>query len=194
LIELNCGVISESLIEAELFGFEQSAFPGVRQGQPGLFHVAHGGMLFLDEVDALPLAMQAQVLTVIEQSEVRRLGSTRAEAVDAWIVSAANTSLDAAVASRQFRLDLYQRISAVILEVPPLRARGRDVLALAGVFLARSCAEHDLEPKRLGAAAEGALLAHPWPGNVRELQLAIERAVLLADGDEITPALLKLPA
>jgi transcriptional regulator with AAA-type ATPase domain/tetratricopeptide (TPR) repeat protein len=193
LIELNCAAIPESLVEAELFGHERGAFTDARQSRPGLFQAAHGGLLFLDEVNSLPLATQAKLLTAIEQREVRRLGSTRADPVDAWIVSATNTRLDAAVARREFRLDLYHRISAVILEMPPLRARGRDVLALAESFLVRSCAEYGLEPKRLGAAAEGALLAHPWPGNVRELRNAIERAVLLADGDEITPELMELP-
>ena len=192
LIEVNFAAIPESLVEAELFGYERGAFTDARQSRPGLFQSAHGGFLFLDEVDSLPLATQAKLLTAIEQREVRRLGGTRAEPVDAWIVSATNTRLDAAVARREFRLDLYHRISAVVIEVPPLRARARDVLALAAAFLDCSCAEYGLAPKRLSEPAEAALLAHPWPGNVRELRNAIERAVLLADGEEITPALMGL--
>ena len=193
LIEINCAAIPDSLVEAELFGYERGAFTDARQGKPGLFQAAHGGVLFLDEVNSLPLPAQAKLLTALEQREVRRLGSTRAEPADPWIVTATNSRLDAAVARREFRLDLYHRISAVVVEVPPLRARGRDVLALAQAFLSRSCAEYDLEPKRLGAEAEAALLAHAWPGNVRELRNAIERAVLLADGEEVTSALMELP-
>jgi len=193
LIEINCAAIPDSLVEAELFGYERGAFTDARQGKPGLFQAAHGGVLFLDEVNSLPLPAQAKLLTALEQREVRRLGSTRAEPADAWIVTATNSRLDAAVARREFRLDLYHRISAVVVEVPPLRARGRDVLALAQAFLSRSCTEYDLEPKRLGAEAEAALLAHAWPGNVRELRNAIERAVLLADGEEVTSALMELP-
>jgi len=193
LIEVNCAAIPESLVEAELFGYERGAFTDARQSKPGLFQAAHGGLLFLDEVDALPLATQAKLLTVIEQREVRRLGSTRAEPVDVWIMSATNAKLDAAVARREFRLDLYHRISAVTIEVPPLRARGRDIVTLAEAFLVRLCADYALAPKRLSPPALAALLAHPWPGNVRELVNVLERAVLLADGDEITPALMDLP-
>jgi transcriptional regulator with AAA-type ATPase domain len=193
LIEVNCAAIPEHLVEAELFGYERGAFTDARQSKPGLFQAAHGGLLFLDELDALPLATQAKLLTAIEQREVRRLGSTRAEPVDVWIMSATNAKLDAAVARREFRLDLYHRISAVTIEVPPLRARGRDVVALAEAFLVRLCADYALPPKRLSPPAQAALLAHPWPGNVRELVNVLERAVLLADGDEITPALMELP-
>src|SRR5262249_16609974 len=125
LVEVNCAAIPENLIESELFGFERGAFTDARQSNPGLFQTAHGGLLFLDEVGTLPLAAQAKLLTALEQRQVRRLGSTRPEPVDAWIVSATNADLVAAANRREFRLDLYHRLSAVTINVPPLRERGR---------------------------------------------------------------------
>jgi transcriptional regulator of aromatic amino acid metabolism len=134
LIEVNCAAIPENLVEAELFGFERGAFTDAK---PGLFQAAHRGVLFLDEVRSLPPAIQAKLLTAPEQREVRRLDSTRSEPVDVWIFSATNEDLSANVARGAFRLDLYHRISTVKLQMPPLRARGRDVITLANHFLER---------------------------------------------------------
>jgi transcriptional regulator with AAA-type ATPase domain/tetratricopeptide (TPR) repeat protein len=192
LVEINCAAIPENLVEAELFGFERGAFTDARQAKPGLFQAAHRGVLFLDEVGALPRSAQAKLLTALEQREVRRLGSTRGEPVDAWIVSATNEDLAEGIGRREFRLDLYHRISAVSFRMPPLRERGGDVLVLAGHFLERIAADYGVPPKRLTAAARDALLAHPWPGNVREMANRMERAVLLADGEDISPRLLEL--
>jgi transcriptional regulator with AAA-type ATPase domain/tetratricopeptide (TPR) repeat protein len=192
LIEINCAAIPENLVESELFGFERGAFTDARQAKPGLFQAAHRGVLFLDEVGALPRSVQAKLLTALEQREVRRLGSTRGEPVDAWIVSATNEDLAAGIGRGEFRLDLYHRISAVSLRMPPLRERGGDVLVLAGHFLERIATDYGVRPKRLTAAAHDALLAHAWPGNVREMANRMERAVLLADGEEISPQLLEL--
>ena len=186
LIEVNCAAIPENLVEAELFGFERGAFTDARQAKPGLFQAAHRGVLFLDEVGSLPPAIQAKLLTALEQREVRRLGSTRTEPVDVWIFSATNEDLSANVARGAFRLDLYHRISTVKLQMPPLRERGRDVITLAGHFLKRAYADYALTPKKLTAAAQEALLAHPWAGNIRELANLMERVVLLTDSDEIT--------
>ncbi|HXJ82808.1 MAG TPA: sigma 54-interacting transcriptional regulator, partial [Candidatus Methylomirabilis sp.] len=193
LIDVNCAAIPDTLVEAELFGYERGAFTDARQAKPGLFQAAHGGVLFLDEVGSLPLAAQAKLLTAIERREVRRLGGTRVEPVDAWIFSATNEDLAASVARREFRLDLYHRISAVTLEVPPLRQRGGDVLALAHHFLERISADYGLPTRQLTTEAEEALMAHSWPGNVRELINLLERAVLLADTEKIVRELLDLP-
>jgi transcriptional regulator with AAA-type ATPase domain/predicted ATPase len=192
LVEINCAAIPDHLVEAELFGFERGAFTDARQSKPGLFQSAHRGVLFLDEVGSLSIAAQAKLLTAIEQREVRRLGSTRAEPVDIWIVSATNEDLEAGAAQGRFRLDLYHRIATVAFSMPPLRERGRDVLLLARHFLDRFSADYGLPPRRLTESAEASLLAHPWPGNVRELANLMERAVLLADSDEIAPESLGL--
>ena len=193
LVDINCAAIPEHLVEAELFGFERGAFTDARQSKPGLFESAHGGVLFLDEIGSLPLVAQAKLLTALEQREVRRLGSTRAAPFDAWIVAATNEDLEAAVARGRFRVDLYHRISTVTLTMPPLRSRGRDVLLLARHFLEYFATDYGLPHRRLTAAAEQALLAHSWPGNVRELANLIERAVLFADTEEISPDALDLP-
>ncbi len=192
-IDVNCAAIPETLVEAELFGYERGAFTDARQGKPGLFQAANGGVLFLDEIGSLPLSAQAKLLTAIERREIRRLGSTRVEPVDTWIFSATNEDLAGSVARREFRLDLFHRISAVTLQMPPLRERGRDVLFLAHHFLERISADYGLPPRQFTKAAEEALMAHSWPGNVRELINLLERAVLLADTDKIVPELLDLP-
>ncbi len=185
-VDVNCAAIPEALLEAELFGFERGAFTDARRAKPGLFQAAEGGVLFLDEVALLPGALQAKVLTAVEQRSVRRLGSTRPEPVDVWIVSAANTDLPAAVRAGLFREHLYHRLAVLTLTLPPLRERGRDILHLADRFLARACAEYDLPPKRLDAGAQHRLLGYSWPGNIRELGNVIERAALLADTAVVT--------
>ena len=193
LVEINCAAIPETLVEAELFGFERGAFTDARQAKPGLFQSAHLGVLFLDEVGTLPLVVQAKLLTALELREVRRLGGTRSEPVDVWILAATNEDLPAAVAQGRFRADLYHRLSALPLRLPPLRERGRDVLELAEHFMARACGDYGLPAKRFTAEAQDAMLAYAWPGNVRELANLVERVALLSDALEISPALLELP-
>src|SRR6266540_899835 len=146
-VDVNCAAIPDTLLEAELFGFERGAFTDARRAKPGLFHTAHRGTLFLDEVGLLPEPLQAKLLTVLEEQAVRRLGSTSPEPVDVWIISATNTNLHAAVAARAFREDLYHRLAVLTLALPPLRERGQDVLLLAERFLARACADYGLPPK-----------------------------------------------
>src|SRR5262245_47728972 len=187
-VDVNCAAIPEALLEAELFGFERGAFTDARRPKPGLFQVAHGGMLFLDEIALLPEASQAKLLTVIEEGAVRRLGSTRAEPADVWLVSATNSDLRAAVRARRFREDLYHRLAVLTVELPPLRERGRDILLLAERCLARACDDYALPAKRLDAGAEARLLAYHWPGNIRELANVIERAALFADTPVLTAA------
>src|SRR5215472_4454206 len=185
-IDVNCAALPLPLLEAELFGFVRGAFTDARHPKPGLFHAAHGGVLFLDEIALLPESVQAKLLTALEDRSVRRLGATRAEPADAWVLSASNADLKAAVAARRFRDDLYHRLAVVTIELPPLRKRGRDIVLLAQRFLARACAEYSLPPKRLDAGAEARLLAYSWPGNIRELGNVIERAALLTDIEIIT--------
>jgi len=193
-IDVNCAAIPETLLEAELFGFERGAFTDAHRPKPGLFQAAHRGMLFLDEVGLLPDSVQAKLLTAIEERAVRRLGSTVSEATDTWLISASNTDLSAAVRARKFREDLYHRLAVVTIDLPPLRERGRDIVLLAERFLTRACLDYRLPTKRLDAGAHDRLLAYSWPGNVRELANVMERAALFADGTVITADALGVPA
>src|SRR3989442_3454270 len=149
-------------------------------------------MLFLDEIGLLPPALQPKLLTVIEEQAVRRLGSTRSEPVDVWILAASSEDLAAAVAARGFRKDLYHRLAVVTVALPPLRERREDIPQLAEHFLARACADYSLLPRTLAPDARAALLAYGWPGNVRELSYVVERAALLLDAPLISVAMLGL--
>jgi DNA-binding NtrC family response regulator len=182
-VRLNCAAFPESLLEAELFGYEKGAFTGAAQAKPGLFEAAEGGTLFLDEIGDLPSAQQAKLLRALEDGTVRRLGGLRDRKVDVRLVTATHRDLDKAASAGEFRADLYFRLSGAVLEVPPLRARPRDILPLARRFLAAATDR----PLTISASAEAALIAYPWPGNARELRNAIERAALLCDGEEISP-------
>ncbi len=189
-IEVNCAAIPDTLLEAELFGYERGAFTDARQAKAGLFQAAHGGTLFLDEVALLPLGLQAKLLKVLEDHVVRRLGSVRSEPVDAWVVAATSEDVENAMRAGRFRADLYHRLAVVTLTLSPLRERGDDIVLLAEHFLARACAEHGRPPKRLASDARAALIQHPWPGNVRELSNAMERLALLSDAQIVTADLL----
>jgi transcriptional regulator with AAA-type ATPase domain/tetratricopeptide (TPR) repeat protein len=191
-VSVNCAAIPGPLLEAELFGFERGAFTDARQAKPGLFEAAHNGTIFLDEVGLLPEGLQAKLLKVVEDRQVRRLGSVRSEPLDVWILAATSNDLAAPDRAPRFHEALYHRLSVVTLRLPPLRERERDVLLLAGLFLGRACAEYGLPRRRLGAAAEAALLRHAWPGNVRELANVIERAVLLSEEPVVTAEALGL--
>ena len=193
-VDVNCAAIPETLLEAELFGFERGAFTDARQAKAGLFQAAGGGTIFLDEVGLLPLPLQAKLLKVIEERSVRRLGSTRSEPIDVCIIAATSEDLAAATQEGRFRPDLYHRLAVVTLLLPPLRSRGRDVLVLAEEFLGRVCEDYGLPPRALTEDARAALLAYAWPGNVRELANVLERAALLSDGPALTAAGLGLPA
>jgi len=190
-VDINCPAIPETLVEAELFGFERGAFTDARRAKPGLLQTAHRGTLFLDEVGLLPELAQAKLLTVIEERVARRLGSTRPEAVDVCFISATNTDLQGALRVRRFREDLYHRLAVITFDMPALRERGRDVLLLAQRFLDRACVDYGLPPKTLGEEARARLLAYPWPGNIRELANVIERAALFTEAAVITGAMLE---
>ncbi len=192
-VDVNCAAIPEPLLEAELFGFERGAFTDARRAKPGLFQTAHRGTIFLDEVGLLPEPLQAKLLKVIEERAVRRLGSTASEPVDAWIMSATNADLQAAIRNRCFREDLYHRLAVLTLRLPPLRERGRDVVLLAERFLARACADYGLPEKTLGPGTHAGLLSYPWPGNIRELFNVIERVALLTEGTVVPAEMLALP-
>src|SRR5205809_999914 len=155
-VDVNCAAIPETLLEAEMFGFERGAFTDGRRAKPGLFQAAHRGTIFLDEVGLLPEALQAKLLKVLEEHAVRRLGSTRDDPVDVWIVTATNEDLLTAVRGRRFREDLYHRLAVLTLTLPPLRERGADILALADHFLQGACADYGVPPKTLTSTAPAA--------------------------------------
>jgi transcriptional regulator with GAF, ATPase, and Fis domain len=173
---INCAAIPESLLEAELFGYVRGAFTGAAQNRIGRIHAAQGGTLFLDEIGDMPLSLQAKILRFLEQGEVQRLGSSDVFTVDVRVVAATNADLDARVAAREFRTDLYYRLAVFPIELPKLAQREGDIALLAREFLASmagSCVT-------LSEAAMKMLERHAWPGNVRELRHVIERAVILA--------------
>jgi len=186
-LKLNCAALPESILEAELFGYEKGAFTGATQTKVGLFEAADGGTLFLDEVGEMAPSTQTKVLRALESGEVMRLGSSTTRKVDVRFISAANRDLRKLVASGGFRADLFFRLNGITMTLPPLRKRPEDVLPLAEVFLARSARKLGKPPPRLGEEARTALGAHPWPGNVRELRNVIERAVVLCQGETLKP-------
>ncbi len=194
LVAINCAAVSASLLDAELFGYKKGAYTGADADRPGLFERADGGTVFLDELGELPIELQAKLLRVLEQREVRRLGETEARPVDFRLFAATHRDLAAEVAAGRFREDLLYRIQEVRVDVPPLRDRGDDVLLLARVFLQQLEHQLGLAPHALAPAAQAALRAHPWPGNVRELKAAMRRAAILADGATITAPDLQLAA
>jgi DNA-binding NtrC family response regulator len=184
-VAINCAAIPESLLESELFGYEKGAFTGATQRKPGRFELAHRGTLFLDEIGELPLALQAKILRALEEKQFERVGGTQSLHVDVRVVAATNRNLKQRVAERQFREDLYFRLSVFPIQIPPLRERGGDVLTLARHFIDRFCKDLNKKPLSLSPSAADDLQAYQWPGNVRELQNCIERAVILTEGDAI---------
>jgi DNA-binding NtrC family response regulator len=184
-VAINCAAIPENLLETELFGHEKGAFTGATGRKPGKFELAHRGTLFLDEIGDLPLLLQAKILRALEDKRFERLGGTATIQVDVRVVAATNRNLKAAVAARQYREDLYFRLSVFPITIPPLRDRAADIPMLAKYFVERYCRDLNKKPLVLAQSALEALCAYRWPGNVRELQNCIERAVILTDGDTI---------
>jgi DNA-binding NtrC family response regulator/tetratricopeptide (TPR) repeat protein len=178
-IPVNCAAIPETMLEAELFGFEAGAFTDARRGKPGLFDAASGGTLFLDEIDSLSLALQSKLLTAIESRCIRRLGAVVEHPVDVKLIAASQHELAGLAAAGRFRPDLYHRLAVVVLSLPPLRERSGDAVLLARALLARFTAAYRTAPKRLSAEAEAWLGRYQWPGNVRELGHLMERVTLL---------------
>ncbi len=187
-IPVNLAARPADLVDATLFGHERGAFTGADRARAGVFRAAEGGTVFLDEVSELPAAVQVKLLRVLESREVLPLGSERPVSADFRLVVATNRPLEALVASGDFRQDLYYRLNVLQIDLPPLRERVEDIAPLADHFLARHAAAQGRPAPRLSDAAARALEGWRWPGNVRELSNAMERAVLLCDGDRVTPA------
>jgi DNA-binding NtrC family response regulator len=184
-VAINCAAIPDNLLETELFGYEKGAFTGAAARKPGKFELAHRGTLFLDEIGDLPLALQAKILRALEEKQFERVGGVALLHVDVRVVAATNRNLKAAVAARQYREDLYFRLSVFPITIPPLRDRPGDIPLLARYFVDRYCRELQKKAVTLAPSAIEAMLAYGWRGNVRELQNCIERAVILTEGDAI---------
>ncbi|GGJ99798.1 sigma-54-dependent transcriptional regulator [Pseudomonas matsuisoli] len=190
LISVNCAAIPETLIESELFGHEKGAFTGASAARAGLVEAADGGTLFLDEIGELPLEAQARLLRVLQEGEIRRVGSVQSQKVNVRLIAATHRDLKTLSKTGQFREDLYYRLNVIALRLPALRERGSDVNEIAHAFLARQCSTMGVSTLRFSHDAEQAIRHYSWPGNVRELENAVERAVILSEGPEIPADLL----
>jgi DNA-binding NtrC family response regulator len=186
-VAVNCGGLAEGLLESELFGHERGAFTGAHAQRRGLFEQAAGGTVFLDEVGDVPLKMQVQLLRVLQEGEVRRVGGDAAIHVDVRVISATNRDLSVEVAEQRLRSDLYYRLNVVALHVPPLRQRGDDIDALARHLVSRHAARLGRPAPEVSPEALARLRAHAWPGNVRELENALARAVAMSSRGVILP-------
>nr|WP_163501662.1 sigma-54 dependent transcriptional regulator [Halomonas socia] len=187
LICVNCAAIPETLIESELFGHEKGAFTGASAARTGLVEAADGGTLFLDEIGELPLDAQARLLRVLQEGEIRKIGSVETRHVDVRLIAATHRDLRALSKTGEFRLDLYYRLNVMQIDLPPLRERDDDILTLADVLLDGACQRHERRGLKLSRAARREIRDYLWPGNVRELENALERGVILAEGHLIHP-------
>ena len=192
MISVNCAAIPENLIESELFGHEKGAFTGATATRTGLVEAANGSTLFLDEIGELPLEAQARLLRVLQEDEIRKVGSVQSTKVDVRLVVATHRDLKQLVVDGHFREDLYYRINVMTLLIPPLKDRGDDILELGEAILHRTCKRLKTKMLKLSDGARRAILNYGWPGNVRELENAIERAVVLAEELEISEELLAI--
>jgi len=192
MVCVNCAAIPDTLIESELFGHEKGAFTGANAARSGLIESADGGTLFLDEIGELPLEAQARLLRFLQEGEIRRVGAVQPRQVDVRLIAATHRDLKNLAKSGEFREDLYYRLYVMELRIPPLRERGNDIIELAQRFLSNRCQKLDAGNLHFSDHARQVMLNYSWPGNVRELENAIERAVILADGEEITAELLGL--
>jgi transcriptional regulator with PAS, ATPase and Fis domain len=186
-VSINCAALTETLLESELFGHVRGAFTGAVRDKAGLFEVATNGTLFLDEIGEVAPTVQAKLLRALQEREIRRVGAERTIKVNARVVAATNRDLRAAVADGTFREDLYFRLGAFVITVPPLRDRREDIPRLVHDFVRRAASLAKKDVRAVSATAMTALMEYHWPGNVRELEHAIERAVIVARGDTIKP-------
>jgi len=184
-IAVNCGAIPESLLESELFGHIRGAFTGAIRDKAGKFEAANHGTIFLDEIGTMPPHLQTKILRVLQEQEVERLGSNKPLKLDVRVLSATNCDLDQQVRRGQFREDLFYRLNVIPLNLPPLRERRQDILALTSVFLEKFCRLMNRPTMTISRRALESLEQHPWPGNVRELENLVERLVALTEGDVI---------
>jgi len=182
---VNCAAINENLIESELFGHEKGSFTGAHTQKKGQFEVAERGSLFLDEIGDLNVSMQAKLLRALQEKEIMRVGGTRPIKVDARVIAATNRDLEAMVKEGRFREDLYYRLNIIPIEIPPLRNRRDDIPPLVDFFIAKHSVGSHKPVRGLTAGARKLIMTYSWPGNVRQLESAIERAILLCEGDEI---------
>src|SRR6516225_1463476 len=187
LVAINCSAIPETLMEAELFGHEKGAFTDAKQMKKGLFEMADGGTLFLDEIGELSPLLQAKLLRVLEDQVIRRVGGVRDMQVDVRVIAASNRDLEKAVRDGEFRQDLYYRLAIIAIFIPPLRERKEDVLPLVDSFIERYNRRFKKSIRGISDESRKLLVAHTWPGNVRELKNAIERAMILEDGQTLSP-------
>ena len=192
MISVNCAAIPENLIESELFGHEKDAFTGATATRTGLVEAANRSTLFLDEIGELPLEAQARLLRVLQESEIRKVGSVQSKKVDVRLVVATHQDLKQLVADGYFREDLYYRINVMALLIPPLRERGNDILEVADAILQKTCLRLKTSMLNFNDSASHAIAKYAWPGNVRELENAIERAVVLAEKNKIGEELLSI--
>jgi DNA-binding NtrC family response regulator len=183
---VNCAAINENLLESELFGHEKGSFTGAHAEKKGLFEIADKGTLFLDEIGELNVSMQAKLLRALQEKEITRVGGTKAIKVDVRVLAATNRDLEAMVKEKRFREDLFYRLNVIPLDIPPLRQRRDDIPVLMDYFLRKHSANSGGKPMKVSNEARRLLLDYAWPGNVRQLESAIERALLLAESDEIT--------
>ena len=186
-VAVNCSALPDRLIESELFGHERGAFTDATSTKPGLFEVADGGTIFLDEIGDLPLEVQAKFLRVLQDKQVRRVGGTKSRKVDLRIIAATNEDLPRHIQDGKFREDLYFRLSVITLTLPPLRERGDDLMLIVDALLKELAEHHDLPVPDITPQARRSLLDYHWPGNVRELRNAVERALLLSAPGELDP-------
>ena len=191
-IDVNCAAIPEELIESELFGHRKGAFTGAIDDRKGKFELADGGTLFLDEIGDMSLKTQAKVLRVLQEQTFQKVGGQQAITVDVRVIAATNKDLEAEIAGGTFRSDLFYRLNVIPIDVPPLRARGNDVILLAEYFLRRFAAETGRPKKRLSSGAMSKLRAYHWPGNVRELRNVVERIAILMKGEAVEPEEIQL--
>jgi len=190
-VAVNCASTPGELLESEFFGHEAGAFTGATERRLGLFEVAHNGTIFLDEIGNMPMELQIKLLRVLQESEIKRIGSNAVVKVNTRVLSATNCDIEAEIKRSKFRSDLYYRLSVVVLEVPPLRERTGDVALLANYFVKTIAAEMETEPYTISPEAIRLLENYSWPGNVRELENVIERAMIFSDGT-LTPESLHL--
>jgi DNA-binding NtrC family response regulator len=195
-VALNCGAVTETLLESELFGHVRGAFTGATADRKGVFEQAHGGTVFLDEIGDTPLAMQVKLLRVLQDGEIRPVGGSRAIHADARIVAATNIDINRAVADQRFREDLYYRLSVITIHLPPLRERRDDIPLLIDQFVANAGARAG-RVVTMSPEAKAALSGYRWPGNVRELENTIERLVVFCRGrinvEDLPPAIVAAP-
>ncbi|MHB8881316.1 MAG: sigma-54-dependent transcriptional regulator [Thermodesulfovibrionales bacterium] len=186
-VPINCAAIPRELLESELFGHEKGSFTGADTRKLGKFELADKGTIFLDEVAEMDLALQTKMLRVLQEGEIERVGGLKPITIDVRVVAASNKDLEKAIDEKLFREDLFYRLNVFPITIPPLRDRKEDIPLLADYFIRKYCIELKSPQKKLSAEALGQLMTYPWKGNVRELENCIERAIILCDGDTITP-------